>query len=56
VVSSQSDSLGTDILLWAVPTFVLNVVLNHGDVVHAALIAALVAAVGVPLERRLTRD
>jgi hypothetical protein len=56
VVTREPDSLVGDILLWAVPTFVLNLVLNHGDVVHAALIAALVAAVGVPLERTLTRD
>jgi hypothetical protein len=56
VVTRDADELGRDILLWAAPTFVLNVVLTHGDVVQAALVAALVAAVGVPLERRLTRD
>jgi hypothetical protein len=41
--------------MWALPTFVLNLVLNHGDVVAAAVVAAIVTAVGVPLERYLTR-
>ena len=56
LVVTQRDALSTDILLWTVPTFVLNLVLTHGDVIEAAGVAAIVTAVAVPLERRLARD